>query len=99
MRLFLAQLSVTLSSINIFETLSVQCTCYLKREVLSIVNGVVGRNERFWLKDRRERTLAPEDIRHYTRTCHALAATIEHMRHIDDVIEVHGGFPLVGSQP
>ncbi len=29
---------------------------------------------------------------------HALASTIEHMRLIDEVIEAHGGFPLVGSQ-
>jgi hypothetical protein len=51
-----------------------------------------------WLKDRRERTLSPGDIRHYTRTCHAIASTIEHMRLIDETIEAHGGFPLVGSQ-
>jgi type I restriction-modification system DNA methylase subunit len=51
-----------------------------------------------WLKDRRERTLSPADITHYTRTCHALASTVEHMRLIDEVIEEHGGFPLVGSQ-
>lgn len=51
-----------------------------------------------WLKDRRERTLSPADITHYTRTCHALASTVEHMRLIDEVIEAHGGFPLVGSQ-
>ncbi|MCA1626388.1 MAG: hypothetical protein LC742_00245, partial [Acidobacteria bacterium] len=51
-----------------------------------------------WLKDRRTRTLSPADIRHYTRTCHALASTIGHMRLIDACIEAHGGFPLVGSQ-
>ncbi|MDQ3684166.1 MAG: hypothetical protein M3430_01000 [Acidobacteriota bacterium] len=51
-----------------------------------------------WLKDRRERVLSPEDIRHYTRTCHALAATIEYMRLLDETIETRGGFPLVGSQ-
>jgi len=50
-----------------------------------------------WLKDRRERTLSPDDINHYTRTCHALASTIEHMRLIDETIQAHGGFPLVGS--
>ncbi len=53
---------------------------------------------RKWLKDRRERALSPDDIQHYTRTCHALASTIEHMRLIDETIEAHGGFPLVGSQ-
>lgn len=45
-----------------------------------------------WLKDRRERTLSPEDIRHYARTCNALAATIEHAGLIDKVIEARGGF-------
>jgi type I restriction-modification system DNA methylase subunit len=51
-----------------------------------------------WLKDRRERTLSPDDITHYTRTCHALASTLEHMSLVDEVVEAHGGFPLVGSQ-
>lgn len=51
-----------------------------------------------WLKDRRERTLSPDDIKHYTRVCRALAATVEHMRLIDEVIEARGGFPLAGSQ-
>ena len=51
-----------------------------------------------WLKDRRERMLSSEDTTHYTRVCHALAATVEHMSLVDEVIEAHGGFPLVGSQ-
>ncbi|HEY0079579.1 MAG TPA: type ISP restriction/modification enzyme [Pyrinomonadaceae bacterium] len=51
-----------------------------------------------WLKERRGRTLSPGDITHYARVCHAVAATLEHMSLIDEVIEAHGGFPLVGSQ-
>jgi predicted helicase len=51
-----------------------------------------------WLKDRRERTLSAEDITHYTRVITALHETIRLMSEIDEVIEEHGGFPLVGSQ-
>lgn len=51
-----------------------------------------------WLKDRKGRTLAPEDIAHYGKITVALRETIRLMAEIDDVIEAHGGFPLVGSQ-
>lgn len=51
-----------------------------------------------WLKDRRERTLTDEDIKHYTRVVTSLNETIRLMKEIDALIEEHGGFPLVGSQ-
>ncbi len=51
-----------------------------------------------WLKDRKGRTLSAEDIAHYGKITVALAGTIRLMAAIDEVIEEHGGFPLVGSQ-
>lgn len=51
-----------------------------------------------WLKDRRGRTLSTEDINHYERVVVALKETIRLMSEIDEVIERHGGWPLVGSQ-
>jgi hypothetical protein len=51
-----------------------------------------------WLKDRRGRTLSAEDIAHYQRVVVALKETIRLMAEIDEVIEAHGGWPLVGSQ-
>lgn len=51
-----------------------------------------------WLKDRRGRTLTAADIAHYQRVVVALKETIRLMREIDEVIEAHGGWPLVGSQ-
>ncbi len=51
-----------------------------------------------WLKDRKGRTLSAEDIAHYGKITVALAETIRLMNEIDEVIEEHGGFPLVGSQ-
>ncbi|MBA3712182.1 MAG: DNA methyltransferase [Pyrinomonadaceae bacterium] len=51
-----------------------------------------------WLKDRRGRTLTDEDTQHYVRVVSALDATIRLMAEIDETIEAHGGWPLVGSQ-
>jgi len=49
------------------------------------------------LKDRKGRTLSPEDIAHYGKITVALRETIRLMAEIDEVIDAHGGFPLVGS--
>lgn len=46
-----------------------------------------------WLKDRRGRRLSHEDIVHYQRIVVALSETIRIMSEIDEVIEVHGGWP------
>jgi predicted helicase len=46
-----------------------------------------------WLKDRRGRTLSKDDIVHYHKIVVALAETIRLMKEIDEVIEVHGGWP------
>lgn len=51
-----------------------------------------------WLKDRKGRTLSTEDINHYGKITVALSQTIRLMTEIDEIIEAHGGFPLVGSQ-
>jgi predicted helicase len=50
-----------------------------------------------WLKDRKGRTLTPEDIEHYRRVVAALYETSQIMEEIDEVIEEHGGWPLAGS--
>jgi len=56
-----------------------------------------------WLYDRRGsggepgRTLTEEDIAHYQRIVVALNETIRLMSEIDEIIEAHGGWPLVGS--
>ena len=47
-----------------------------------------------WLKDRRRRALAYEDIVHYRRICAALAETPQVMASIDETIESHGGWPI-----
>ncbi len=47
-----------------------------------------------WLKDRRRRTLAYEDIVHYRRICAALAETPGIMARVDETIESHGGWPI-----
>lgn len=46
-----------------------------------------------WLKDRKGRTLSPEDITHYQRVVVALNETIRLMAEIDRIIESHGGWP------
>ena len=46
-----------------------------------------------WLKDRKGRTLAKEDIAHYQKIVVALYETIHLMQEIDEVIEQHGGWP------
>lgn len=51
-----------------------------------------------WLKDRKGRTLSEEDIAHYGKITVALRETIRLMNEIDEIIEEHGGFPIVGSQ-
>jgi predicted helicase len=50
-----------------------------------------------WLKDRKGRTLTAEDIEHYRKVVAALHETRQIMQVIDEVIEAHGGWPLVGS--
>lgn len=46
-----------------------------------------------WLKDRRGRVLADEDIAHYQKIVVALKETIRLMAEIDRVIGAHGGWP------
>ena len=50
-----------------------------------------------WLKDRKKRTLAFDEIDHYRHICGALAATAGIMRRIEEVIEARGGWPLVSG--
>ncbi len=47
-----------------------------------------------WLKDRRERELSAEDIVHYQKVVVALKETIRLMGEVDQVIDVHGGWPV-----
>lgn len=47
-----------------------------------------------WLKDRKGRTLSPDDITHYQRIVVALNETIRIMAEIDQVIDEHGGWPI-----
>ena len=47
-----------------------------------------------WLKDRKGRTLSFEDLHHYQGIVAALGDTIRIMAEIDQVIEIHGGWPL-----
>ncbi len=51
-----------------------------------------------WLKDRKGRTLSPEDIEHYRYIVAALKETITLMTRIDEVIEQHGGWPGAFAQ-
>ncbi|MGE0083637.1 MAG: type ISP restriction/modification enzyme [Desulfococcaceae bacterium] len=44
-----------------------------------------------WLKDRKGRTLTPEDIAHYHKIIVALNQTHRIMQEIDETIETHGG--------
>jgi predicted helicase len=46
-----------------------------------------------WLKDRKGRVLAADDITHYLRIVVALSQTIRLMGEIDEIIDVHGGWP------
>jgi len=46
-----------------------------------------------WLKDRKGRTLAKDDIAHYKKIIVAISETIRLMKEIDEVIEEHGGWP------
>jgi len=47
-----------------------------------------------WLKDRRERKLDYEDMRHYQKMVVALGETIKLMDEVDNVIEGHSGWPM-----
>lgn len=47
-----------------------------------------------WLKDRKGRKLAFDDLAHYRRIIAALSETIRLMSEIDAAIEDHGGFPF-----
>jgi len=46
-----------------------------------------------WLKDRKGRTLSKVDLTHYQKIVVALTETIRLMKEIDEVIDVHGGWP------
>jgi hypothetical protein len=46
-----------------------------------------------WLKDRKGRTLTPDDIEHYKKIIAAISETISLQAEIDKVIEEHGGWP------
>ena len=46
-----------------------------------------------WLKDRKGRLLAEEDVLHYQKVIVALNQTIHVMSRIDEVIDAHGGWP------
>lgn len=46
-----------------------------------------------WLKDRRGRELAHDDLTHYQKIVAAIARSIRLMGHIDRLIDVHGGWP------
>ena len=47
-----------------------------------------------WLKDRKGRALAEEDILHYQKIVVALNETIQIMKEIDEAIDGHGGWPI-----
>ena len=46
-----------------------------------------------WLKDRKARTLSEDDIAHYREIIAALTETKELMVEVDDIIDMHGGWP------
>ena len=48
-----------------------------------------------WLKDRKGRALSFDDIRHYQNIVMVSADTIALMEEIDEIIEEHGGWPIV----
>jgi hypothetical protein len=50
-----------------------------------------------WRQDREGRALSEDDITNYHKIVVALAETIRFMKEIDEVIDQHGGWPLVGS--
>jgi len=52
-----------------------------------------------WLKDRKGRTLSPDDIAHYQKIIVALAETIRVMKKIDEIIDQHGGWPGAFAAP
>jgi len=47
-----------------------------------------------WLKDRRQKELSYEDIRHYEKIVVAMGETIRLMKQIDEVIDAPGGWPI-----
>jgi type I restriction-modification system DNA methylase subunit len=52
-----------------------------------------------WLKDRKGRTLSDADIAHYQQIVVVVSETIGLMKEIDELIELHGGWPsaFIGS--
>ena len=46
-----------------------------------------------WLKDRKGRVLSDEEVARYQKIVVALSETIQIMAEIDEIIEVHGGWP------
>ena len=46
-----------------------------------------------WLKDRKGRILSDEEVARYQKIVVALSETIQIMAEIDEIIEVHGGWP------
>ena len=47
-----------------------------------------------WLKDRRQRELLYDDIKHYEKIVVAIGETIRLMSNIDEVINTHGGWSI-----
>lgn len=47
-----------------------------------------------WLKDRKGRLLTYDDLTHYQHVVAALAETMRIMQDIDNVIDLHGGWPI-----
>lgn len=48
-----------------------------------------------WLKDPHRRELSAEDILHYQKVVVALKEMIRLMGEAEEVIEVHGGWPVI----
>jgi len=70
---------------------------YFEGVSLEIWNFFVGGYQvcQKWLKDRKGRTLSYEDIEHYQQVVAALDETNRLMQQIDDVIDTHGGWPIM----
>ena len=46
-----------------------------------------------WLKDRKGRRLSADDVKHYSKIVAALAETRRRMTEVDEIIDLHGGWP------
>ena len=46
-----------------------------------------------WLKDHKGRRLSADDVKHYSKIVSALAETRRRMTEVDEIIELHGGWP------